>query len=55
MGKMVIRVPCDKCRSIITESAALLFSPPDKDNKCRKWHVCHRCYNLWVATKLGGE
>jgi hypothetical protein len=35
---------CDVCNQPQTELGALLFSPPDKNNMCKKLHICVDCY-----------
>jgi len=44
---------CDVCKNPQTELGAILYSPPDKNNMCKKIHVCVKCYNLLL--KLLGE
>ncbi len=35
---------CDKCNEVLNEFGGILLSPPDKDNKVIKFHLCKRCY-----------
>lgn len=35
---------CSDCENQIKTPAALLFSPPDKNNECKKFHLCEDCY-----------
>jgi len=41
---MSISPTCDKCKKELTEFGAILLSPPDKENKIRKFHICKECY-----------
>ncbi len=42
---MSIRPLCDKCKQELTEFGAILLSPPDRENKVEKYHLCKSCYN----------
>lgn len=41
---MTIKPICDKCKKELQEFGAILLSPPDKDNKVKKFHICKNCY-----------
>ncbi|MFH1402269.1 MAG: hypothetical protein ABIG87_01420 [Patescibacteria group bacterium] len=41
---MAIKPICDKCKKELTEFGAILLSPPDKNNKVKKFHLCKKCY-----------
>jgi hypothetical protein len=41
---MAIKPKCDKCKEELKEFGAILLSPPDKNNKVRKYHFCKKCY-----------
>ncbi len=41
----MIRIKCDKCKEELKEQGALLFSPPEQENKVKKIHICKECYN----------
>jgi len=41
---MAIRPVCDKCRKELTDFGGMLFSPPDKASRVRKFHLCKKCY-----------
>ena len=41
---MSIKPTCDKCKKELEEFGALLFSPPNENNKTRKFHICKDCY-----------
>ena len=41
----MIKPTCDKCGKELNEFGAILLSPPDKENKVRKFHICVECYN----------
>lgn len=43
---MAISPTCDRCKKELTEFGAILLSPPDKDNKVIKFHICKACYEL---------
>jgi hypothetical protein len=46
----MIRPRCDWCRSELDEPGAILFGPPDADEKVRKRHLCVECYTAIVMT-----
>ena len=41
---MAIKPTCDKCGEELKEFGAILLSPPDKQNKVTKFHICKKCY-----------
>lgn len=41
---MAIKPTCDKCGNELNEFGAILLSPPDIENKVRKFHLCVDCY-----------
>lgn len=41
---MAIKPKCDKCHRELEDFGGLLFSPPDGENKVRKFHICRGCY-----------
>ncbi len=41
---MAIKPVCDKCVSELKDFGGLIFSPPDKKGKVKKWHICKACY-----------
>jgi hypothetical protein len=41
---MAIKPVCDKCKQELTDYGGILFSPPNKENMVRKWHICKKCY-----------
>jgi hypothetical protein len=45
---MTINPECDKCRNELNEFGGILLSPPDADNKVRKFHICKKCYEELV-------
>ena len=46
---MAIETKCDKCGKELTDYGALLFSPPNDDNKVNKYHLCEDCYQKIIA------
>jgi len=41
----MLNLKCDICGKLITESGALLFSPPiDEKFRVEKFHICKFCY-----------
>ncbi len=42
---MSIAPHCDKCGNELQEFGAIILSPPDKDSKVIKFHLCKSCYN----------
>ncbi|MBS3090516.1 hypothetical protein J4433_01975 [Candidatus Pacearchaeota archaeon] len=45
---MAIKPKCDACKNELEDYGALLFSPPDKKNLAKKWHICQDCYKKLV-------
>ncbi len=41
---MTINPICNKCGQELADFGAILLSPPDKDDKIEKFHVCKGCY-----------
>ena len=41
---MAIKPKCDKCKKELKDFGGILLSPPDKNNKVRKFHICQDCY-----------
>jgi hypothetical protein len=39
-----LEIQCVRCAGFLTEPGALIFSPPDKDGFCNKFHYCTSCY-----------
>jgi len=42
---MAIKPICDKCKKELDDFGAILFSPPDKGNNVKKFHICKSCYD----------
>ena len=42
---MSIKPICDRCKKELIDFGAILFSPPNKDGHCKKFHLCIKCYN----------
>jgi len=40
----MISVKCYRCDCELCAPGALLFSPPDDDGVCEKFHLCRACY-----------
>lgn len=45
------KVSCKDCGRELEELGALLFSPPDKDGRVKKEHICIKCYVLCQLAK----
>lgn len=41
---MAIKPKCDKCKKELDDFGAILLSPPDKENKVVKYHLCKKCF-----------
>jgi hypothetical protein len=35
---------CNSCAADLDEFGGILLSPPDRDGKCKKFHLCTECY-----------
>ena len=42
---MAIKPTCDKCKKELDDFGGILLSPPDENNKVKKYHLCKDCYN----------
>lgn len=42
---MAITPICDKCKKELVDFGAILLSPPDENDKVRKFHLCKSCYH----------
>jgi hypothetical protein len=40
----MINPRCNSCAAELDEFGGILLSPPDKDGKCKKFHLCTECY-----------
>ena len=41
-----MKIECDKCNELIKKKGAILWSPPDEDEMCKKTHLCIKCYKI---------
>lgn len=41
---MAIKPKCDKCKKELEDYGAILLSPPDDEEKVKKYHLCKECY-----------
>jgi len=44
MINMAIKPKCDYCNNELVDFGAILLSPPDKQSRVDKIHVCKTCY-----------
>lgn len=42
---MAIKPLCKLCKEELSDFGGILLSPPDKEEKVRKFHLCKSCYN----------
>ena len=49
-----MKIKCDVCKSILKELGGLLFSPPDKRGKVKKYHVCKDCWDWEIMAVFNG-
>jgi len=42
---MAIKPICNKCKKELKEFGGILLSPPNKDNRVKKYHLCKTCFN----------
>lgn len=52
---MAIKPKCDICKKELESYGALLFSPPNKRNFTKKWHICQNCYKKLVKKNIKNE
>jgi len=46
-----LHLACVRCGNTLSKQGALMFSPPDRDQRVRKIHLCSACWEmieLWV-------
>jgi len=41
---MAIKPNCNKCKIELDNFGGILLSPPDKNSKVSKYHICQKCY-----------
>ena len=51
----LLQIFCDvgiaeDCEGELKNKGAILISPPDNENKYRKYHICINCYNKLMET-----
>ena len=49
---MAIRPICDFCKKELVDFGGLLFSPPNKENSVKKYHVCKDCYDRIIKENV---
>ena len=51
----MIKVYCMLCKSELKKPGAILLSPPDKEDRVVKRHLCDKCYKEWdsLLEKVG--
>lgn len=42
----MLEIKCEVCPRTLKRSGGLVFSPPDKEGKTEKHHICIRCYGI---------
>ena len=47
-------IPCSVCKEILQKPGALIFTPPDDEDKVLKLHVCVNCFEALVLTMGSG-
>lgn len=52
---MAIKPTCDKCGNELLEFGGILLSPPDKENKVVKFHLCKNCYADFEKELMHGK
>lgn len=48
-----LKISCIRCGDILNKQGGLLFSPPDREQRVRKIHLCRGCWELiemWMRT-----
>ena len=46
----MLKIKCDKCKEELKEKGAILLGPPDKKDRCKKTHLCRKCYKKIMKT-----
>ncbi len=39
-----MEIACNICKKDMAKPGAVLYGPPNKDDKCKKFHICTDCY-----------
>ncbi len=53
----MIELKCTRCNKELTESGALVFSPP-QEHCVEKWHLCRNCWVMlrhWLTCTLRNQ
>ena len=50
----MLRIRCSMCKKLLTVPGALIFSPPDREGKTYKYHICYDCYFQKIPFGLVG-
>lgn len=45
----MISVRCDKCNEELCDAGGLAFSPPQNSSEVIKYHLCRKCWTLFIA------
>ena len=51
----MIKPICDFCKKELQDFGAILLSPPDNDNKVRKFHICKECFKKLNVENRGSD
>lgn len=47
---MAIKPICNKCKKELKKFGAILFGPPGKNDKVKKFHLCQECYEQMIKS-----
>lgn len=50
----MLKINCYFCDKELEEPGGLIFSPPDKNDRTHKFHVCNVCYT-WIFWTMETE
>lgn len=42
----MLKLKCNMCKQELNKTAAILWSWPDAQDRCKKTHLCRKCYKL---------
>ena len=51
----MIKVICYKCKNELSEQGGILLSPPDKEGRVYKSHICKDCFMEFKYSQYKGE
>ncbi len=51
----MFKLNCKMCKKELNQKAALVLSWPDGEDRCKKTHLCRKCYKIVMSFILGAN